>query len=441
MKKVFRRILYFLKMGVWEVQTKDLKFYNRFAVNVIRTVILSFKGFKKDECPIRASALTYFTLLSIVPVIAVAFAIAKGFGLEQVLEDEITKALAAQKEVMTYLLDFSKRMLTSTKSGLLAIISIGFLLYTVLRLFHQIENAVNTIWSVEKSRSFLRKFTDYLSIVVIAPILMIASSAATVYINAIVKDLSKDSILEMISPFLLSSMKLLPFIIMWLLFTFMYMVMPNKRVKFKRTFIAGIIAGTFFQLIQIYYIDLQFAFSRYNAVYGSFAALPLFFIWVQASWIVFLFGAEVSSVLGNIQSYGYRIEYNDLSNKKKRLLSLLILKKITNRFERGEAAPGIEQLADELKLPHKYVEKITENLVKSKMVNEVLDSSKKGNGFQPAKDISKQSFAEAFEKLDVLGDNRLNIKSGEDFENLDKQLRDFLKLINENYSKVLIKNI
>ena len=441
MKKIVRRVMYFLSVGVWEVQTKDLKFYNRYAVNTIRVIILSIKGFKKDECPIRSSALTYFTLLSIVPVIAVAFAIAKGFGLEQVLEDEIAKALSAQKEVMTYLLEFSKRMLSSTKSGLLAVISIGFLLYTVLRLFHHIENAVNTIWDVEKSRTFLRKFTDYLSIVIIAPILMIASSAATVYINAIVKDLSKDSILEMISPFLLSSMKLLPFIIMWLLFTFLYMVMPNKRVKFRRAFIAGIVAGTVFQLIQIYYIDLQFAFSRYNAVYGSFAALPLFFIWVQFSWLVFLFGAEVSSALGNIGSYGYRIEYKQLSIKKKRLLSLLILKKITNSFENGEPAPGIEQLANELKLPGQYIEKITDSLVKSKMVSEVLNATKKGNGFQPAKDIDKQSFAEAIEKLDVLGDNRLNIKSSEDFEKLNNQLNDFSKLINENYSKLLIKNI
>ncbi len=441
MKKIVRRIMYFLNVGIWEVQTKDLKFHNRYAVNVIRVIILSFKGFKQDECPIRSSALTYFTMLSIVPVIAVAFAIAKGFGLEQVLEDEITKALSAQKEVMTYLLKFSKQMLNSTKSGLLAVSGIGFLLYSVLRLFQHIENAVNAIWGVEKARTFLRKFTDYLSIVIIAPILMIASSAATVYINAILKDLSKDTIFEMISPFLLSSMKLLPFIIMWFLFTFMYMIMPNTKVPFKRAFIAGIVAGTIFQLIQIYYIDLQFAFSRNNAIYGSFAALPLFLIWVQFSWLVFLFGAEVSSALGNIRSYGFKIEYKNLSNEKKRLLSLLILKKITTRFENGEAAPGIEQLTDELKLPSQYIEHITESLIKSKMVNEVLNATKKENGFQPAKDISKQSLAEVYERLDTLGDNRLNIKSSEDVERLNKQLKEFSKLINENYSELLIKDI
>ena len=328
MKKIIRRIIYFLKVGVWEVQPKDLPFYNRFGVKLLRVIILSFKGFKNDECPIRSSALTYFSLLSIVPVIAVAFAIAKGFGLEQVLEAEIAKALSAQKEVMTYLLEFSKKMLNTTKSGLLAVIGVGFLLYSVLRLFQHIENAVNTIWNVEKSRTFLRKFTDYLSIVIIAPILMVASSAATVYINAVVKDLSKDSILEVISPFLLSSMKLLPFVIMWLLFTFMYMIMPNTKVKFGRAFIAGMVAGTIFQLIQIYYIDLQFAFSRYNAVYGSFAALPLFLIWLQFSWLVFLFGAEISSALSNIQSHGYKVEYEFLSIKYPHLYEYLQQAKI-----------------------------------------------------------------------------------------------------------------
>jgi len=440
-KKFIRRIAYFLKVGVWEVQLKDLPFYNRYAVNVIRVIILSFKGFKKDECPIRSSALTYFSLLSIVPVIAVAFAIAKGFGLEQVLEAEITKALSAQKEVMTYLLKFSKSMLSSTKSGLLAVISIGFLLYTVLRLFHHIENAVNTIWNVEKSRTFLRKFTDYLSIVIIAPILMIASSAATVYINAVVKDLSKDTILEVISPFLLSSLKLLPFVIMWLLFTFLYMIMPNTKVKFGRAFIAGMVAGTVFQLIQIYYIDLQFAFSRYNAVYGSFAALPLFLIWVQFSWLVFLFGAEISSALSNIQSFGYKVDYEFLSSSKKRLLSMLILKKITAQFETGNNPPNIEQLSKELKLPGQYIEKITDDLIKSRLINEVIGNLKKIHGFQPAKDISQLTFAEVYEKLDDLGDNRLFVKNDPDYEKLNNQLKDFSKMVNDNYSQLLIKSI
>ena len=441
MKKIIRRIIYFLKVGVWEVQPKDLPFYNRFGVKLLRVIILSFKGFKNDECPIRSSALTYFSLLSIVPVIAVAFAIAKGFGLEQVLEAEIAKALSAQKEVMTYLLEFSKKMLNTTKSGLLAVIGVGFLLYSVLRLFQHIENAVNTIWNVEKSRTFLRKFTDYLSIVIIAPILMVASSAATVYINAVVKDLSKDSILEVISPFLLSSMKLLPFVIMWLLFTFMYMIMPNTKVKFGRAFIAGMVAGTIFQLIQIYYIDLQFAFSRYNAVYGSFAALPLFLIWLQFSWLVFLFGAEISSALSNIQSHGYKVEYEFLSNSKRRMLSLLILKKITTQFEKGETAPGIKHLSDELKIPGRYIEKITRDLMKSRLINEVIEDGKKVNGFQPAKDISQMSFAEAYEKIDGLGDNRIFVRNDEDYEKINSQLKGFSKLINDNYSQLLIKSI
>lgn len=441
LKETLQKVIYFFNEQIWEDYTKNRPVYYRFAINMLRVIILAFKGFKKDECPIRSSALTYFSLLSIVPVIAVAFAISKGFGLEQILEREISKNLASQKEVMTYLLTFSKSMLNSAKGGILAVIAIGVLLYTVLKLFHHIENAVNTIWNIERSRTFLRKFTDYLSIVIIAPILLVASGTANVYISTILMDISKDSFLELLSPVFFFFIKLVPYITIWLLFTLMYMIMPNKKVKFTHAFIAGLIAGTAYQLIQFYYINLQVGFSRYNAIYGSFAALPLFLIWVQLSWLVFLLGAEISAALNNIRSYGFKKKYEFLSISKKRMLSLLILKKITNEFAKGESPPDSQGLSDSLKLPIQYMSDITENLIAAGLVNEVLYGSKNISGFQPAKDISQLSFSEAIQKLDNLGDNNILLNEDDDYNNLNQQLNNFSKLVNDNYSQLLIKSI
>ncbi|MFN8257811.1 MAG: YihY/virulence factor BrkB family protein [Bacteroidales bacterium] len=441
-KKIIHKIRHFFRDKIWEIEASKIPFYKRYGINIVKVIILAFNGFKKDECPIRSSALTYFSLLSIVPVIAVGFAIAKGFGLEALLEEEIRKNLASQQEVMEYLLKFSNSILNSTKGGILAVISIGFLLYTVLRLFEHIESAVNTIWNIEKSRSFVRKFTDYLSIVLIAPILLVLAGTVNVYITTVVKDISKEmSVLKFLSPVILNSLRLSPYVIIWLLFTTMYIIMPNKRVKLKNAIFAGILAGTAYQLLQFYYINLQIGFSRYNAIYGSFAALPLFLIWMQLSWLIFLFGAEIASALDNMRSYGIKKDYLDLSQAKKRLLSILVLKKIVNFFSKGEVIPDSLLLANEIRLPVQYLHHITEQLVKSNLVTRVIIENEGITGFQPAKDIGGLSLAEVFERLDTMGDDKIHVNQDIDLELVNKNLQGLMDMVNINYSKVLIKDL
>jgi len=441
-KHTIKKFITFIKFKIWEIDTSQIPLHKRSAINVVKVIILAFNGFEKDECSIRSSALTYFSLLSIVPVIAVAFAISTGFGLEKLLENEITKSLSSQKEVAEYLLSFSKSMLSSTKGGLLAVISIGFLLYTVLKLFNHIENAVNTIWNIEKSRSFTRKFTDYLSIVLIAPILIVLAGTVNVYINTTLEKISKDiSFFELISPVLFFFIRLIPYFIIWLLFTIMYIIMPNKKVKFKHALFAGLVAGTAFQLLQFYYIDLQVGFSKYNAVYGSFAALPLFLMWLQFSWLIFLFGAEIASALENIRSFGNKKDYFDFSTSKRRFLNLLVLKKITTCFKECKEPLGVKELANEIRLPVQYLMHVTDTLVKSRLISKVLGNGENFIGYQPAKDIANLSFAEVLEKLDKLGDNRILISRDSDFESLDKTLDEFTELVKEKYSRLLIKDL
>jgi len=441
-KKLNIIIRKFFKDKLWEIEASKLPRYQHYAINLLKVIVLAFRGFKRDECPVRSSALTYFSLLSLVPVIAVAFAIAKGFGLDQLLEHEIKTNLQSQQEVMNYVLAFSKKILASTKGGLLAVISIGFLLYTVLRLFNHIENAVNTIWNVDKSRSFIRKFTDYLSIILIAPILIVLSGTSTVYINTVFKTLSKNSgIIEIISPAIVLLIKFIPYVVIWLLFALMYMIMPNKKVKISHCIISGLIAGTAYQLIQFYYIDLQIGFSRYNTIYGSFAALPLFLMWVQMSWLVFLFGAEISSALENLRLFGYMKDYRFLSQSKKRLLSILVLKKIISKFHHAEKAPGVQALSNEIQLPVLYIMKITDELVKAHLVVRVLDKDEMVTGFQPSMDIGKITLTDAVERLESIGNNRLLINEDADYEKVNNALAEFNVIVNEKFSNLLLKDL
>ncbi|MBN1252060.1 MAG: YihY/virulence factor BrkB family protein [Bacteroidales bacterium] len=441
MKTTLKNFIGFFKNRIWEIDTNNSNVFVKYTVNLYKVIILSIKGYNEDKIPMRASALTYFSLLSIVPVLAVAFAISKGFGLESLLEEQIQEALMAQKEVTVYLLDFSKSMLNSTKGGILAVISVVFLFYTVIRLFQQIENSFNIIWKIAKSRSFIRKFTDYLAIVLIAPVLIIVSGTANVYITTILRDFLNDTeSFKIFTPFLVFSIKLLPYVVIWLLFTLVFIILPNKKVKFSHAFIAGLIAGTVYQLIQFYYINLQIGFSRYNTIYGSFAALPLFLIWMQLSWLVVLFGAEIATAIENLNLYGHKKEYNLLSISKKRILNLLILKKIVDDFKNEEKPPTIEELSKEMKIPINYVNHITNELNEISIISKIMDD-KKGICFHPAKDIANLNLAEVILKMNQLGDNNLMVYQDIDFESITRTTEEFEKLIDINYSKRLIKDL
>jgi len=439
--KQLKTIKYFFTNGIWEIDTNNAKPLTKHSLNFLKVIILAFKGYSTDKCPMRASSLTYFSLLSIVPVIAVGFAIAKGFGLENLLENQIQEALAAQKEVTVYLLDFSKSLLSSTKGGALAVISVIFLFYTVVRLFHQIEISFNIIWKVEKSRNFIRKFTDYLTIILIAPVLIIVSGTANIYITTFLKDfITDDGIISVVSPVVVILLKSLPYVVIWILFTLVFLIMPNKKVKFSHALIAGIIAGTIYQLVQFYYMNIQVGFSRYNAIYGSFAALPLFLIWMQMSWLIVLFGAEISTSIENLNIFGHKKDYKLLSIAKKRVLHLIILKKVVDDFKNSEKPASVEQLSNEMKIPVNYVSHITDELTEISIISKIIDEHK-NISFQPAKDIANINLSEIIIKMNKFGDNNLVVNEDKDFNKITETMENIENLITKNYQKILIKDL
>ena len=438
---IVKQIKDFINEGIWIpdlIQESKLK---RILIRLLRILVLAMKGFKQDKLTVRASALTYFTMLSIVPVLALGFGIAKGFGLEAVLEDEIAKNMAGQKEAFEYIQTFTRSMLNTTKGGLIAGIGLGLLMWSVMKLLMSIENAFNTIWEVNKSRAFVRKFTDYFSIMLFAPILMILSSSATVFVTTQMSNLTEGSeMFEFATPMVVFLVRFMPYVIIWLLFTVLYMSMPNTSVNFKSALIAGIIAGTIFQSFQGLYIYFQASASRYNAIYGSFAALPLFLIWLQISWLVVLLGGEISYVIQNVKIKAGVIRNDEISIAYQKKLAVLVTKIIIDRFSKGEKPIQLEEIAQEIKIPVQTANYIVDRLMVSGIISAIL-IDKNNISYQPAESINNIDVNKVIFAYEKQGTDKSDFINKKNFSNLIKILDDIPEKHKNSAENILIKDI
>ncbi len=416
------KLIQFVEVDIWRVSLDSLPKFKRFVYKIVRIVLLAIKGFNRDECAIQASALTFLSMLSIVPVLAMGFGVSKGFGLEKSLQKYVLQSFPGQEKIMMPMMDFAQKTLDSTKGGLIAGIGLIILIYTVMRLLSNIEITFNKIWEIRNNRTFVRKLTDYLAIMLIGPILVILASSATVFIATQIKFLTEQiSLLGTVQPLIIFGIKLIPYTLIWLLFTLTYIILPNTRVTLKSGIIAGIIAGTLYQLLQWGYINFQVGASRYNAIYGTFAALPLFLIWMQFSWLIVLLGAEISFAYQNVDKYQFDNDTLQISSRHKKLIALLIVKKIIDCFKNGDPPIDLDTLAREIAVPVRFVKVSTQELLDAKIISEVVNND--GDSFyQPALDIQKINIQYVIDKLESRGLNNVCITQSEDLDKINASL-------------------
>lgn len=398
-----------------------LLWYNK----LLKVIIFSFKGFREDRCDLRASALTLFTLLSIVPVMAMAFGIAKGFGFKEMLEEKVLELFAGNEQVIQNVLTFSSNLLEKTKGGLMAIFGIFFLFYTLIKLIGHIENAFNKIWWVQGDRSLVRKFTDYIAISITAGILVILSSSANVFATAFwEKFLLYIKVPENIENLISLGFNIFPFLPIWILFIFFYIFIPNKKVRIGAALAGGIIGGTIFQVAQIIYLKSQVGVSSYNAIYGSFAALPLFLIWLQASWAILLFGAEVAFAWENTEALETQdIEYSKISIRLRKLIVLRIVHLCVNRFATSKPPVSDVEISSDIKIPLKIIKVLLDRLIECGILLEV--NQKKRSGFVPARDIECLTIQDVITAFEKRGDDIIEVGGTIEFEALETSLADF----------------
>jgi membrane protein len=440
--KIISRIIHFIRVDIWRIRLDDLPFKKSIFIKPLRVIILSIRGFDQDKCLLRASALTFYTLFAIIPVIAMFFGIAKGFGFEKRLENSLMENFPGQQEIITKVIAFSESLLEETKGGVIAGIGVAVLFWSALKVLGHIENSLNDIWEIKENRSWGRKISDYLSVMLLSPVLILMSGSITVFITTQITEITQEvTLLGYLSPLIFFSFKLIPFVLIWVLFSIIYVLMPNTKVNLKAGLLAGIIAGTVYQIFQGIYIDFQIGLARYNAIYGSFAALPLFLMWVQITWWIVLFGAELSFASQNVTTYEYEPDSLKVSPAFKKLLTLGVAHLLVHNFKEGQTPLTDSQISERLRIPIRLLHKILYELVSSRLFVETKTHVDHKFGYQPARDINRLSIKNVLEAIEQNGNDDIPVANTEELNVLSESLKKLGEAMENSPANMLLKDI
>jgi len=442
MKQMISATLDFLRTDIWVLPEKGLSRTKAYFVRTLKVFLMTIRGFQDDHCSVKASALTFYSLLSVVPIIAMFFGIAKGFGFDKRLQIQLLEKFSGQEEILLRVFEFSDSLLQKTKGGIVAGIGVALLFWSVVNVLGYIEQSFNNVWKVKKSRSFARKCSDYLSVAMVCPLLFIMASSLTVTMAGQVKYVAEIvSRLGLPPGPILLLLDIIPYVLIWTLFAFIYIYMPNTKVRWRSGLIAAVVTGTAYQAFQWLYIAFQVGVARANAIYGSFAALPLFLVWLQISWMIVLFGSELSHAVQNVHTYGGPADPEKVSPYNRKLLSLLIARVVIRKFSEGEkplTAPGI---ADVLGMPAHLVRQILSDLSAGGLFSTTEREEYEEAAYQPARDIHKITITTVLDALERYGSVDPVFSPTEDFRAVSATLTAFGNTIDASPANKLVMDL
>ena len=438
-KNIIQQITQFFEKDIWKISTKDKHPVFNFSVRQGRILFIAARGFNKDKIQLRASALSFYTLLSIVPILAMVFGISQGFGLEEYLKTTLTERFKEHDDMLNVLLGFVDRYLNRINGGFITGIGLVILFWTVLKVLGNIESSFNNIWQIKKSRMVTRQFTDYISLLVIAPVFLVISSSFNLSQLQSVSETIPflhylDSVLKVL-------VTILSFTLIWFVFTLIYIVVPNTKVRFIPALIAGIIAGTLFQVLQWGYVNFQSMLSGYGAIYGTFAALPLFMIWLELSWLIVLLGAEISFAYQNASHYEQEAEELQVSLKQRRVLVLLVAQKIVKNFTEGLQPLNAADIASQLGIPVRIVRDLVYDLLNARIIIETLNHEIREVAYQPALDPAKITISYVIDALDKQGQQVTFEQETAEMKKLNEIVESFYQDIRDSSMNTAIKEL
>lgn len=413
MGKKIDQIIQFFETDMWRITAGDLSPVRFLLLEILKKLVLAIRFFTAKRVLTKAAALTYSTLLAIVPILAVVFAIARGFGYNKYIEIWFRDAFQSQPQVAEVIIGFVNSYLVHTKSGIFLGIGLLFMLYTVLMLVSNVEDAFNEIWQVKKPRSIFRTFTDYLAMFFCFPIIIVVTSGISIFM-ATIADSMPDFL--MLGPAIRFLIDLIPYVLMSAMFIALYIFMPNTHVKPVNAVIPGILAGIAMQGLQIFYIHSQLFLSGYNAIYGSFAALPLFMLWVQISWTICLFGAELCYTNQYLDYYDYDAETGEISYRYRTMLCALLMSRICHRFADGGKPYTAVELRAETNIPIRIVNDLLYELIEAKLLLEITNDEKgETSHFMPAEDINNLTLGTMIDRMESRGQWKIDLDVSELF--------------------------
>ena len=494
MKIKVKQLFHFLSYDIWRQNPETLSNKKNILYNAIKTVMLTVRNIQELNIDAISRSLTYRTLLSIVPLLAVIFAIARGFGIEnimessilnlmlgatpeteivaapnymsdsiavvtdqftdsiisdtsetftsdqQVLADETASADGRTRDFLNMLFRLIDKSLEEAKGGgIFAGVGIILFLYTIMILFGDIENNFNKIWRVTKGRSITRKVTDYSALVLLIPIFFVLVNALNI-ISYPQNDTLK--IIYILYPFVPQLLNIVPLVVVVLIFTALYKFMPNTKVKFMNALIAGTLAGIAFQFFQMLYLSGQLWITRYNAIYGTFAAIPLMLLWLQMSWFIVLIGAEISYAAQNVRKFSFEKETRNISRRYKDFFTLMITSEIVQRFADELSPLTADQLSVRCKVPARLTNDILDELLELNVITVTSSPhDERVMAFQPASDINQMTVSWLMTKLDKHGSEDFMIDMEGDFKEHWTALVNSRMCMYENNSDQLLKDL
>ncbi len=388
-----------------------------FSVRLIKTLNLTVRTLASPTLRSKSYGLTYNTVLAIVPLMALLIAIGKGFGLQEVVTNQVIAIFPSQKAVTETVLQFVDSYLSQTTKGVFLGIGILFLLYTIITLLGQIEYNFNTIWGIKKSRSFANKLVDYIAVCLIVPVLIICSAGFSIFMTSAAQSFFHEPVL---APVINLMLDLLPFFLVCIALTFSFYRLPNTNVKFRYAMISGLVCGVAFQVVQMLFINGQIYVAKYNAIYGSVAFLPLLLIWLQLSWLIVLSGCVITYSAQHVFGFSYTLSSQKISAAYYRKIAVTVATVVVGRYERGENPLTIGEISSRYQLPIPMVQRIVTALKDAEQLYFVDRKSRHEMGIVPSATLLESTVAGLLSTLDTLGQQEFIPDLAQRFEAVDE---------------------
>jgi membrane protein len=404
---VRKKINNFFVKDLWDIDTGSLNGFKSFLIRTLRLLNVAFREFTEGQLTLRAMSLVYTTLLSIVPILAISFSVLKAFGVHnEVVEPFLQKFLAPLgakgTEITSRIIGFVENM----KVGVLGSIGLGMLFYTVVSVIQKVEKSFNAIWRIRKSRSFARRFSDYISVMIIGPVLIFSAIGltATFMSNTFVQMILS---IEPFGSLFNILIKLLPYVIVCGAFTFIYMLIPNTKVHFKSAVTGGVLAGVLWETAGWAFASFIVSSAKYAAIYSGFAILIMFMIWIYLNWLILLVGAQISFYHQYPHVLSTKNKLFFVSNRLRERLAFLIMYFIGLNYYHNKPPWTVDSLVQELKLPLDPVHDMVSVLQKNGLILETADDPP---AYVPARDIETISLAELLRIVRMVEKESLNIE-------------------------------
>jgi membrane protein len=420
MKERIQRIQEFIQYELWRhphTAIQDPK--KRLLYRVLQTILIVARGFK-NKINIRANSLSFTLLFAFIPMTALVFAIARGFGFEEIIEEQLSVSFLKETNVIPAIMEIVNRYLETVQDGIFLGIGLIVLLWSVYAFFNMLELSFNSTWNVKQTRSIGRRLTNYIMTLLLVPMLIVLTSGISILINST----------TLLAPILL---RIIPWLAASAVFTWMYIAVPNTKVKLKAAIIPGVFLGILFMVVQKLGVYLVVLFTRMSIVYGAFSAIPLVLIWLHVTCWLLLIGAELSFAIQNNEMFAYERDIDNMSRRYKDCVMLYLLAIIIKRFEKGEKPQTAQEMALQNQLP-------------TKLVTLVLSRLEENNIILPVQTLEDIAFVPAMDTQKITVDmvmGKIYNKGTEGFlrqttEEMQKFWQNYLNMIAANHSNDIL---